>query len=195
MLPYIWSGIIIFSVVYSLLNGTTDQLSQAILSSAGEAIELVIAMCGTVCLWSGIMEIADKSGAAGKVSELLSPMISRLFPDLDKNGKAYRAISMNLTANLLGLGNAATPLGVKAMQELQRERSPSGCTQTADRNMIMFVILNTTSIQLIPTMIMSILQSNGSSDPTGIIPYVWGASAAGLAAGVLSVKLFTRKRR
>lgn len=195
MLPYIWSAIIIVSVLYSVFNGTTAQLTQAVLSSAGDAIDLIIAMCGAVCLWSGIMEIADKSGAAGKVSELLSPLISRLFPELDKNGKAFQSISMNLTANLLGLGNAATPLGIKAMQELKKERSPLCDPQSADRNMIMFVILNTTSIQLIPTMIMSILQSGGNQNPTEIIPYVWASSAAGLIGGITSVKLLTRKRR
>ncbi len=189
MLPYIWGAMIIISVVFSVLNNTQEQLNAAVLDSAGEAVELVISMCGTVCLWSGIMEIADKSGVTKFVSKLLSPITGKLFPSLDKKGDAFRAINMNITANLFGLGNAATPLGIKAMQCLQKE-NVSSC---ASRDMIMLVILNTTSVQLIPTMILSLLQSAGCSDPSGIIPFTWAASVTGLVCGVISVMIFTKR--
>ena len=193
MLPYIWGFMIIASVVYSLINGTQEQLNSAILSSADEAIELTISMCGTVCLWSGIMAIADKRGITDAISKLLSPLTGKLFPNIDKNGKSFRAINMNITANLLGLGNAATPLGIKAMQELKKERPCDISHDRADRNMIMFVILNTTSVQLIPTMIMSILQSAGNNNPSQIIPFTWAASISGLICGVISVSIFAKR--
>ena len=188
MLTYIWAFIIILSVLYSIINGTQDQLNTAVLDSADKAIELVISMCGTVCLWSGMMEIADKSGITKLISKILSPITGRLFPSLDKKGEAFRAINMNITANLLGLGNAATPLGIKAMQCLNKDNG----TAAATRDMIMLVILNTTSVQLIPTMIISMLQSAGCSDPTGIIPFTWAASVSGLIAGIISVQIFTK---
>ena len=189
MLPYIWGFMIIVSVIYSLINGTAEQLNSAVLSSAQEAIELVISMCGTVCLWSGIMEIADKSGITEFISKILSPITGRLFPGMDNEGDTFRSIYMKITANLLGLGNAATPLGIKAMQSLNKENNSS----SASNDMIMFVILNTTSVQLIPTMILSILQAAGCSSPTDIIPFTWAASLSGLVCAVISVKLFTKR--
>ena len=193
MLNYIWCAIIIVSVVCSVFTGRTDELSNEILNSANDAVRLIITMTGTVCLWSGLMEIADRSGASEKIAKLLSPALSRLFPDLDRNTKAFSAISANVTANLLGLGNAATPLGIKAMRELEKERRLGSGIQTADRNMVMFVILNTTSIQLMPTMIISILKSCGNQNPTEIIPYVWIASVFGMAVGIFFVNLFYRE--
>ena len=194
MLNYIWYFIIIISIIYSVFTKNTDNLTNSVLSSASDAVELIITMTGTVCLWSGITEIADKSGLSTSIAKLLSPLLSKLFPDLDKNGKAFGAISANVTANLLGLGNAATPLGIKAMKEIEKEKSPSLKNFTASRDMVMFVILNTTSIQLMPTMIISILESCGSTQPTSIIPYVWIASICGLAVGILSVNVFYKRQ-
>lgn len=185
---YIWCGIILASVIFSIINGTSQEVSNAVLSSASEAIELIIGMSGAVCLWSGMMAIADKSGASSAVSKLLSPMLSKLFPELDNKGKAFNAICANVTANLLGLGNAATPLGIKAMKELSLLDEKQ--SKTATRSMIMFVILNTSSIQLMPTMIISILNSCGSTDPTAIIPCVWISSIFGVIIATLSVFLF-----
>lgn len=191
MLNYIWCGIIIFSIFCSFFTGNIENMSNSILSSASDAIELIITMCGTICLWSGIMEIADKSGASSIVAKLLSPILSKLFPDIDKKGNAFRAICANVTANLLGLGNAATPLGIKAMQELEKETC-STLEKSASKSMVMFVILNTSSIQLMPTMIISILDSCGCTDPTSIIPCVWIASLCGLVVAVCSVNIFMR---
>lgn len=193
MLSYIWCAIIIASVLCSIFTGRTEQLTNEILNSANDAVTLIITMTGTVCLWSGLMEIADRSGASKKIAKLLSPFLSVLFPNLDKNGTAFSAISANVTANLLGLGNAATPLGIKAMKELEKEKRLKSNDTTADKNMVMFVILNTTSIQLMPTMIISILKSCGSESPTEIIPYVWIASIFGMAVGIFFVNLFYKK--
>lgn len=194
MLNFIWCFIIIISIICSVITGNTDNLTNSVLNSASEAVELIITMTGTVCLWSGITEIADKSGLSTTIAKLLSPLLSKLFPDLDRNGRAFGAISANVTANLLGLGNAATPLGIKAMKEIEKEKSLSLNNFTADRDMVMFVILNTTSIQLMPTMIISILESCGSTQPTAIIPYVWAASICGLTIGILSVSIFYPKQ-
>lgn len=192
MLNYIWSGIIIFSIFCALFTGKTEQLSNAVLSSAAEAVQLVITMSGTVCLWSGLMEIAEQSGANKAIAKLLSPILSRFFPKLDKNGGAFRAICANVTANLLGLGNAATPLGIKAMQELERETCTDKLDKKASKSMIMFVILNTASIQLIPTVIISILDSCGAENPMETVPYIWIASLCGMAAAIISVNVLCR---
>ena len=194
MLNYIWCFIIILSIICSVATGNTNNLTNSVLNSASEAVELIITMTGTVCLWSGITEIADKSGLSTAIAKLLSPLLSRLFPDLDRNGKAFGAISANVTANLLGLGNAATPLGIKAMKEIEKEKRLSMKNFTADRDTVMFVILNTTSVQLMPTMIISILESCGSTQPTAIVPYVWVSSIVGLAVGIISVYALYKKR-
>ena len=195
MLNYVWCFIIIFSIICAAATGNMESLTNSVLNSAEDAVSLIIAMTGAICFWNGIMEIAEKSGIVKKIAKVLSPILSKLFPNVDKNGKAFAAISANVTANLLGIGNAATPLGIKAMRELENENKLLKTTFTADRNMIMFVILNTTSFQLMPTMILTIMQSCGASNPTSIIPYVWAASVAGLAAGILSVNILCRDKK
>lgn len=188
----IWFVIVSFSILFSILTGNTDNLTNSILTSATEAVELIITMTGTICLWSGITKIADQSGLSKIISKILSPLLSRLFPNLNKDSKAFSAISANVTANLLGLGNAATPLGIKAMKELSQENQLHTAADSASRDMVMFVILNTTSIQLMPTMIISILKSGGSSSPTEIIPKIWIASLCGLLTGILAVTICYR---
>lgn len=188
MLNYIWCGIILLSIIFSIINGTTSELSNAVLNSASDSAELIVTMCGTVCLWSGIMAIADKSGASEKLAKGLSPILSKLFPDIPRESSAFKAICSNITANLLGLGNAATPLGLKAMREMSEL---NGKSNSASRSMIMFVILNTTSIQLMPTMILSLLNSDGCKNPESIIPCVWISSVFGLVIGIMSVYIFS----
>ncbi len=188
MLNYIWCGIILLSIIFSIINGTTSELSNAVLNSASDSAELIVTMCGTVCLWSGIMAIADKSGASEKLAKGLSPILSKLFPDIPRESGAFKAICSNITANLLGLGNAATPLGLKAMREMSEL---NGKSNSASRSMIMFVILNTTSIQLMPTMILSLLNSDGCKNPESIIPCVWISSVFGLVIGIMSVYIFS----
>ncbi|MBQ3969880.1 MAG: spore maturation protein A [Clostridia bacterium] len=194
MMNYIWAGMIIISIICAVFQNNTSQLSSSILSSAGEAVELVISMTGAVCLWSGIMEIAEKSGAAKAAAKLLSPVLSKLFPNLDKNGKAFTAICSNVTANLLGLGNAATPLGIKAMQEIVKEESAVP-PHTATKSTAAFMILNTASFQLMPTMIISVLLSAGCSRPNDIIVPIWISSIVGLSAALCAVNIFYPKKR
>ena len=115
MINYIWAGMIAFAVISSFFANKTDLLSGAIISSASDAVNLCIRLAGTICLWSGLMEIAEKSGLTSVICRILSPLLKIVFPRMDMKGGTAKAISMNVTANMLGLGNAATPLGLEAM--------------------------------------------------------------------------------
>ncbi len=188
MLNYIWCALILISIISAVVTGNTSQLGDAAISSAQDAVELVIGMCGTVCLWSGLMAVAQASGAARFITKLLSPLLKKLFPELDKDTEAFQAISANVTANLLGLGNAATPLGLKAMRCLAKENTV-GLSGHTNKNMTTFVLLNTASIQLIPTMVLSILAANGAENAGAIIPCVWISSAVGLCTALLAQRV------
>jgi spore maturation protein A len=141
-------------------------------------------MAGMMCAWTGLMKIADAGGITSLLSKLLSPLMRLLFPSLKKGSPAVRAICMNITANLLGLGNAATPMGIAAMKELAK-LNPS---QTADNAMVMFVVINASSIQLIPTFMGTLRAKYGSPAPFDILPAVWLASVVALLAGIAAAK-------
>lgn len=188
----IFGGMVLFSFVTALFHGTMPQLSEAILSESGNAVELVVKILGSICLWSGVMEVAEQSGITGKLSAAFSPLTRLLFKGLDPDSPAMHAITMNFTANLLGLGNAATPLGLTAMQEMERQEKPG---RRASSNMILFVVLNTASIQLIPTTTAMLRLQSGSAAPMEILPAVWMASAASVLSGLLLAKLLERLGR
>ncbi len=195
MLNYIWSFLVTGSVVCALLLGNTQSLSQAVIDSTASAVELLMTMAGVICLWSGLMKIAEQSGLTDIFARLFSPLLGRLFPRLDKKGAAFKCISMNISANLLGLGNTATPFGLKAMQELHRL---NGESDTASDEMVIFVVMNTASLQLVPTMLATLRGSSGSAEPFDIIVPVWLSSACALAAALLIAccgNLISRKRR
>ena len=182
MLNYVWSFIVVFSVICSMILGNTEKLSTAFIDSAASAIELIITLAGVICLWSGIMRIASISGMTELFARLFSPLLNPLFPRLDKKGEAFKSITMNLTANLLGLGNTATPLGLKAMGELQKLNNHS---TTASDEMVIFVVMNTASMQLLPTMLATLRQSSGSAAPFEIIAPVWISSGCALAVALI----------
>lgn len=182
---YIWAALILISVFCAMVTGRMPQLSAAVLSGATGAVELVIAMAGMMCAWTGLMKIADAGGITGLLSKLLNPLMRLLFPSLKKGSPAVRAICMNITANLLGLGNAATPMGIAAMKELAK-LNPS---QTADNAMVMFVVINASSIQLIPTFMGTLRAKYGSPAPFDILPAVWLASVVALLAGIAAAKV------
>lgn len=187
---YIWSALILFSFICAFATGRMRQLSDGILSGAAGAVELSIAMLGMMCVWTGLMKIADAGGLTAMLSRFFHPVMRRLFPRYAKESPAARAICMNVTANLLGLGNAATPLGIAAMKEMVKE---SRSLNTADNGMVMFVVLNTASIQLIPTMMGTLRAQYGSVTPFDIVPAVWLASVLSLAAGIVAAKLLERR--
>lgn len=185
MLGYIWLGMIAVSLVCSLFTGRIEQLSAAVTQGADKGVRLLISMAGVMCLWTGIMKIADKSGVTAGIAKLLRPVLSRLMPDYPADSEAIAAVSANITANFLGLGNAATPLGIKAMKEMQKKNRLG---DRANSSMIMFVVINTASIQLIPTTCAALRAASGSTVPYSILPHVWIASAASLAVGIAAAK-------
>lgn len=191
MMNYIWAGIILVSIFCGMATGRISQVSQAMFTGAQDAVTLVISLLGAMCLWSGIMRVADQGGVTNGLARLFSPLLKKLFPGLPKDSKAARAISMNLSANLLGMGNAATPLGIAAMQELAKS-NPS--TDTADNRMITFVVMNTASLQLIPSTIAVIRANYGCEAPFDIIPAIIVSSLCALTVGIIMTKLLERRK-
>ena len=192
MLNILWPIFIILSVIYSIISGNIEEVNTGIFNSLSEAVELSITFLGTICLWSGIMEIAKKTSIISKLNKLLKPFINFLFPDLKNNEMAKQEISMNMVANILGLGNAATPLGIKAMQTMQKENKRK---ETLSNSMMMFIVINTASIQLIPTNVIAIRTSLNSQNPTSIIIPVWIATIIAGFVGIFLTKILIKKVR
>ena len=186
MIGYIWAGMIVFSVITSVFSDTASQLSSAIIASASDAVNLCIRLGGTICLWGGLMEIAEKSGLTSHLCRLLSPFLKLVFPKMNMKSETAKAISMNVTANLLGLGNAATPLGLEAMRRLQSENENK---DKASSDMIKFVVMNSAAFHLIPTTVASLRQDYGSVKPFDIMPASWISSAAALTVGITAAKI------
>lgn len=191
MMNYIWGISILISIFCAFFTGKMENLSAAVLSGAGDAITLIVSIIGMMALWSGIMKITEKSGITDFLAKLFLPIIKRLFPDCEPKSEATKAICMNITANLLGLGNAATPFGIKAMQELKKQ-SENKKLSSATNSMIMFVVINTASLQLIPTFLCTLRQNYGSKNPLDITPILWVTSLAALTAGITSAKIFEK---
>ena len=194
MLNVIWLAMILISFLCAALTGRMEQLSTAVMEGADSAVSLVISTAGMMCLWTGLMKVAEAGGLTTLLARILAPVLRRLFPDCKQNGAAIKAICMNVTANFLGLGNAATPFGLSAMRELQNERLDQD-SKTASSSMILFVVLNTASIQLIPTFLGTIRAQYGSDAPFSIMVPIWITSAASLIVGLLAVKILTGKSR
>ena len=154
-------------------HGNLENLNKSIFASTNDAIKLSIELLGTMCLWNGIMQIANKTTIIDKLTNLLMPIIKILFPEMRKNKQIQKEISMNMIANILGLGNAATPLGLKAMKSMQKENEKK---DTLSNSMLVFIVLNTASIQIIPTTVIAIRNSLGSKNPTAIVFGVWIAN-------------------
>lgn len=191
MMNYIWAGMMIFAFLSAVMQGNMSELSASILSGGSDAVALCIKLLGMLCLWGGIMNIAEKSGLANAVCRLLSPFIKLVFPKMDSKSPAARAISMNVTANLLGLGNAATPLGLEAMKRLQ-EGNPSPLV--ASNEMISFLVLNSAALHLLPTTVAMLRQEFGSKSPMDIMPAAWLTSIAALTVGLTMAWLMRGRR-
>ena len=185
LLNYIWAFMILTSIFCAAVTGRMPQLSAAVLSGASDAVTLVISMTGMMCAWTGLMKIADSGGITGILAKVLAPVMGRIFPKCKKGSPAQKAMCMNITANMLGLGNAATPLGIAAMRELKKDNP----THTADNTMVMFVVINTASIQIIPTFMAALRAQYGSTAPFDILPAVWVTSICSVTAGILCAKL------
>ncbi len=189
MIGYIWAGMVVFSVISSFFSSSSGDLSKAIISAASDAVNLCIRLGGTICLWGGLMEIAENSGLTSAVCKLLSPFLKLVFPKMNMKSQTAKAISMNVTANLLGLGNAATPLGLEAMRHLQQE---NGNRDRASGDMIKFVVMNSAAFHLIPTTVAALRQDYGSANPFDIMPASWISSAAALTVGLTVASLLIK---
>ena len=180
---------ILCAVLFGLMNGRMSEVTNAALTECGNAVQLCLTLTGAMCMWSGLMKIAEKAQLTEKLSKLMSPVIRLLFGGLDHRSPAAKAITLNFSANLLGLGNAATPLGINAMRELHKLNRES---PVASDNMVLFVVLNTASLQLVPTTTAMLRAQAGSATPLDILPAVLVASAASITAGVAVAKILGR---
>ena len=186
-MAWIWTAMITASVAYGMYSGTISAVGNAALEGAAAAVELCLSMAGVLCLWSGVMSIMKASGLMDGLSRLFRPLLSRLLPRACNDPDTLAALSGNVSANLLGLGNAATPLGIRAAR-----RMAEGCGGIAGDELCTLVVLNTASIQLLPTTVAGVRAALGAESAFDILPAVWLASALSVTAGLLAAKLFSR---
>lgn len=186
----LWVGMILAAILCALATGRTEAVAAAAVTGAADAVELCISMAGILCLWMGIMEVMSRSGLSGKLARLLRPVLRRLFPAFARDEEVMAAVSANMSANLLGLGNAATPLGLEASRLMARH-TPG----VASDGLCMFVVCNTASIQLIPTTVASLRSAAGCPTPFDILPATWLASTLSVLAGVTAAKIMSRLYR
>ena len=186
VMSWIFGGMLIMGAVLAFLQGRTGELTSAILAGGMSAVEMCLELMGTICVWSGIMKIADGAGLCEKLSKQMEPIVNYLFPGLRQESPlAIKSISMNITANVLGLGSAATPSAINAMKEMDRINFTP---RTASAHMITLTVLNTASFQLIPTTVAAIRDSAGSKATMDILPAVWLASAVSVAVALVLAK-------
>lgn len=193
-MKWVFCGLILLSVVFGAGSGNMASVSNALIGECSKAVELTLTLTGSICLWSGLMKVAEHAKLTDAVSRLLSPITRLLFRGLNQRSQAMRFICMNITANLLGLGNAATPLGIAAMQELAKEQPPEQ-RHIASDHMVTLVVLNTASIQLLPTTIALLRLQYGAVRPLDILPAILMASLVSVSAGILLCKLLSRWQR
>ena len=186
MLNVIWPLFIIISYMYAIINGNVEKINNSVFEYTEMAVKLTITLLGTMCLWNGLMEIASNTKLINTINKLLNPIVNFLFPESKDNKKIHKEISMNIIANMLGLGNAATPLGLKAMRSMQ-EKNKNKERLTDD--MATLIILNTASIQIIPTTVIGIRMSLGSIQPTKIIFAVWFSTICAAIVGITITKI------
>lgn len=192
MMTAIFCVLVLSGILIGGLTGRMPEVSSAALTEAPRAVELVLTLAGSFCLWGGMMRIAEESGLTRAMAKAACPVTKRLFRGLRAEGAAMGAIAMNLTANLLGLGNAATPLGIAAMREMEREERACG---VATDNMALFVAMNTASLQILPTTTAMLRAAAGSKAPLDILPAVWVASAVSVLSAIVTAKLLARLQR
>ena len=189
-MAWIWTGMVVSSLIVGVAKGTIDQVGAAAMEGAGAAVELCLSMAGILCLWSGVMAILERCGFTEALSRLFRPFLCRLMPRSCRDKETMAAVSANLSCNLLGLGNAATPLGIQAAR-----RMAVGCGGVASNELCMLVVLNTASLQLLPTTIAGVRSALGAASPFDILPAVWLSSLLSVTAGVVTAKVLGRLSR
>ena len=186
-MAWVWTGMVVFSLLFGLFSGNLDAVSAAALEGANSAVQLSLSMVGILCLWSGVMEIMNACGLSKGIAAVFRPLLRRLMPQASKDDRTLAALSANLSANLLGLGNAATPLGIQAAR-----RMAQGCGGIASDELCLLVVLNTASIQLLPATIASLRAAAGCKTPFDILPTVWVASILSVTVGLLTAHILSR---
>ena len=190
MLNYMWPILIICSFGYAIISENIENVNNSIFESLEEVISLSMTLVGTMCLWCGLMEIVKNTSIMKKLIKLLRPILNWLFPESKNNNEAMENISINTISNILGLGNAATPAGIKAMESLQKENKNN---KRLSNSMMMLIVLNTTSIELIPTTVIAIRSSLNAASPADIIIPIWFSTIIGTTVGVISTKILIKR--
>ena len=189
----VWTAMVTLSLVFGIAMGNLDAVAAAAMEGAASAVTLCISMAGIMCLWSGVMEVMKQSGLSELLAAAFRPLLGRLLPQASKDSETMAAVSANVSANLLGLGNAATPLGIRAACRMAR-----GCNGVASDELCLLVVLNTASIQLLPATVAGVRAAAGCAAPLDILPAVWMTSILSVTAGLLAssrlVRLGRRKR-
>ncbi len=189
-MAWVWTGMVVLSLVFGLFTGSLDAVANAALEGARSAVDLSISMAGIMCLWSGVMEVMNVCGLSAGLAKAFRPVLRRLLPNACRDEETLAAVSANVSANLLGLGNAATPLGIQAARRMAR-----GCGGIASDELCLLVVLNTASIQLLPATIASIRAAAGCRTPFDILLPVWLSSVLSVFVGLLTAWLLSRRGR
>ncbi len=189
MINTVWLFLIISGVAVAAAGGSMEKVTAGILASASSSVELFMGLVGIMALWTGVMRVAEKSGLVEAISEVIRPVLRFVFPDIPKHHPAMGAVVMNMAANMLGLGNAATPIGINAMKELQKLNPRS---TRATNAMCTFLVLNTSSVQLIPATVIGLRAAAGSANPTEIVGTALIATTVSTLTGILVVKTMQR---
>ena len=183
-MPYFLTGLFSLSLLFGCATGQLSAVSAAALTGAQSAVELCLSMAGAICLWSGVMTLMDRCGLSEKLAALLRPLLRRILPNASRDSETLAALSANVSANLLGLGNAATPLGIRAAT-----RMAQGCGGVASDELCRLVVLNTASIQLLPPTVAAVRSAHGCAAPFDILPAVWLSSVLSVSAGLLAARV------
>lgn len=181
VMSYIWTGLILISIFSALISGKGSELASSVPNGAQAGINLVISLAGSVCLWTGVGKLMEETGVTGRLSKLLKPLLCRVFPTAKEDSQLRNALSANICANFLGLGNAATPMGIQAAIRLANR----GAQGVAGAELCRLVVLNTASIQLIPATVSALRAGLGCKTPFDILPAVWITSVCSAGAGIL----------
>ena len=185
----VWTLMVTAALVCGAVRGMLPAVTAAAMKGASAAVELTLSMAGALCLWSGVMTVMERGGLTRGLARLFRPLLRRILPRASRDADTLAAVSANVSANLLGLGNAATPLGIQAACRMAR-----GCGGTASDELCLLVVLNTASIQLLPTTVASVRAAYGSAAPFDILPAVWVSSIASVTVGLLTARLLSRRR-
>ncbi len=192
VMSWIFTGMLFFSVLFAALSGHGGALSAAAVEGAQAGVTLALSITGAVCLWSGVGKLMEKIGVTAFLSRLLSPVLGRIFPSTKKDARLAGSLSANVCANFLGLGNAATPMGIAAVRRLKDPKEPALATD----EMCRLIVLNTASIQFLPTNVAAVRSALGCASPFDILPAVWVSSLLSASLGVLAAwclgKVWTR---